>query len=65
MNKYHVRLVEQVEYDVYLDANSAEEAGELATELWAESDEPTKDFGGQGLGVEIDYVEYKGIDENL
>lgn len=55
--KYHVHLIETVEYDVYVEASNKEDAEEEATVLWASADSPTKDFNGVGLGVEVDYVE--------
>ena len=55
--KFHVRLEETVRYSVYVDATDADEAEQLACGLWAASDDPTRDFAGEGYGVEVDYVE--------
>lgn len=48
---YTVLLVEKVYYTVTVEASNYIEAGDRASEMWANSDDPTKDFDGQGEGV--------------
>jgi hypothetical protein len=57
MPKYRVMLKETVVYDVELEAESEQEAMESAPEIWADSEDPTRDFCGSGMGVEVESVE--------
>jgi hypothetical protein len=57
MPMYVVTLHETVAYVVEVHAPDEDEAGELAKYLWAQSGDPTKDFSGCGLGVEVDDCE--------
>jgi hypothetical protein len=57
MPMYVVTLHETVTYVVEVHAPDEEAAGELAKDLWARSDDPTLDFSGCGLGVEVDDCE--------
>jgi len=57
MPMYVVTLHETVTYLVEVDAPDEEAAGELAKDLWAQSGDPTLDFCGCGLGVEVDNCE--------
>lgn len=66
MPKYSVELVERVTYTVEVEADNEEEARESATEAWAQSDDPDKDFDGGGQGVSvIDCVEIDDSDKPL
>ncbi|NEI71011.1 hypothetical protein GR212_15640 [Rhizobium lusitanum] len=57
MPKFTVTLKETVFYTVDVEAESEEEAGDIARDDWAASDDPTQDFNGNGQGVEVDDVE--------
>lgn len=57
MAKFIVNLKETVEYSVEVEAEDEDEASEIARDVWAQSDDPTHDFCGFGLGVEIENVE--------
>ena len=57
MPKYIVTLEETVHYDIEVEADSDDEASQIAAEEWAQSKDPTHDFGGSGLGVEAINVE--------
>ena len=54
---FRVKLSEKVYYLVDVEAESEDEAGELAAETWAQSEDPTGDFNGQGEGVTICWTE--------
>ena len=56
MAKWTIGLIETVTYDVEVEADNEEEAMEAATEMWANSADPTHDFCGQGQGVEVGCV---------
>ena len=58
--KYRVMLRETVTYTIDLEADDEALARELAHDMWADSDDPTREFSGQGEGVEIDDVEVMG-----
>jgi hypothetical protein len=53
MPRYNVTLVETVRYWVEVEAENEDEAGDLACDVWAESDDPTKRFDGEGQGVDV------------
>lgn len=61
MPKFQVTLVETVKYLVEVEAESADEAEEIAGEVWAGSENPTADFDGQGYGVECTHVCLDGV----
>lgn len=50
---YRVTLVEKVQYFVDVTAENADQAGELACELWARSCDPNLEFKWQGQGVTV------------
>lgn len=54
---YRVKLVEKVYYLVDVEAEDEDQAGELAAETWAQSEDPTADFDGQGDGVTVCWAE--------
>lgn len=60
MTKFKVKLCEMVVYWVTVDAEDADEAGEKAVEIWGESEDPTQDFNGQGLGVDVEEIRKTG-----
>jgi hypothetical protein len=53
MAEFTVTLVETVRYYVVVEAENAEQAGDDAREMWANSEDPTDDFNGQGDGVQV------------
>lgn len=57
MPKFRVHLVETVTYTVVVEAEDADEAVTEATALWEDSEDPTKDFDGIGMGVEHEAVD--------
>lgn len=64
MPKYVITLEETVHYDIEVEADDADAAGEEAAAIWADSEDPTKDFGGTGCGVEvINAEEMEGDDD--
>ncbi len=52
MPKYRVTLEETILYTLEVEAKNQESAREIASDLWAESEDPTKEFHGSGNGVE-------------
>lgn len=54
---FKVRLTETVNYTMLVEADTEEEASEEARELWAQSEDPTTSWSGQGQGVEVQYAE--------
>jgi hypothetical protein len=52
MAKFRVQLKETVTYIVEVEAEDGHEAQEIAAETWAQSEDPTGDFQGNGQGVE-------------
>lgn len=57
MARFVVTLKETVFYTVDVEAEDEDEAREIAAELWAQSEDPTNDFLGNGQGVEVDDIE--------
>lgn len=57
---YRVKLCEKVYYLVDVEAESEEEARELAADTWAQSEDQTGDFDGQGDGVTVCWTEKLG-----
>ncbi|WPP02749.1 hypothetical protein [Methylocella tundrae] len=55
--KFRVVLVEEVTYEVEVEADDEASAGDAARKRWEESENPTEEFSGQGAGVEVDDVE--------
>lgn len=55
--KFRVILVEEVTYEVEVEAEDDASAEEAAKKQWEQSEDPTHDFCGQGAGVEVDDVE--------
>lgn len=55
--KFSVRLEEKVYYSVEVEAVDADQAEEDARELWAQSQDPTHDFCGEGIGVSVVHTE--------
>lgn len=54
---YRVRLRETVYYTLDVEAGDENEAGDLAREQWAQSQNPNGDFDGQGDGVTVNMIE--------
>lgn len=52
MPKFKVRLLETISYEVEVECESSEEAGQEAAEIWAASEDPFETFTGHGHGVE-------------
>ncbi len=57
MKEYYVTLEEIVRYTVTVVADSEDDAGNLAMELWCQSEDPTSEFDGSGQGVEVTHCE--------
>ena len=53
MKIFAITLEETVTYDLIIEAENSDEAGVIASEIWANSMDPTHDFGGCGHGVEV------------
>jgi hypothetical protein len=53
MPKYTITLEERVRYEVEVEADDEDAAVEAAIEQWNQSPDPTHDFYGFGLGVEV------------
>lgn len=60
MPKYNVTLEETILYTVVVEAGDKKSACEAACDLWAQSDDPTKEFDGSGNGVEAIECERAG-----
>jgi hypothetical protein len=58
--KFRVILIEEVTYEVEVEADDEASAEEAAKKQWEQSEDPTNDFRGQGAGVEVDDVEKLG-----
>lgn len=56
-SRFRVKLRETVTYVVEVNAEDGDEAQDIAVERWANSKDPTKDFTGEGQGVEPLYWE--------
>jgi hypothetical protein len=57
LKRYRVQLVETVTYDVDVEAENANDAGNIASDMWALSEDPMAEFDGQGQGIEVEYVD--------
>ncbi len=57
MPKFKVTLEETVLYSMEVEAEDEDTASSMAEKLWAQSEDPTKDFHGAGNGVEAIDVE--------
>jgi hypothetical protein len=57
MPKFRVTMAEAVYYTVEVEAPDEEAAGEEAREVWAQADDPFRDFDGRSDGCVIDDCE--------
>lgn len=57
---YRIRLRETVYYTLDVEAGDENEAGDIARETWALSEDPSGDFEGQSEGVTVNFVEAVG-----
>lgn len=54
MPKFTVCLIEQVRYRLVAEGEDAFAAEQAAIEMWTNSADPDRDFGAEGLGVDVD-----------
>ena len=57
MKKWMVQLQTTVDYQIEVEADTREEAGQVAEEIWCQSDDPIDDFCGQSNGVWAQYAD--------
>jgi hypothetical protein len=53
MPKYNVTLEETVRFVITVEADSKEVASEIATRMWCQSEDPTRDFDGECQGIQV------------
>lgn len=60
MPKYEVTALQQIKYLIEVEADSDDEAEKIAQEIYAQSENPLRDFDGQDYGIEVTHVYLNG-----